>query len=145
MEQTFVDTNIIIRFLTGNDPEKQKAAAVLFNQIANNGLIVTAPDMMIAECVHVLSSRRLYNKSREEIRLALSPLVSLDNFKIANRRALLHTLNLYATYPIDFEDAFLKAMMEAENIHDIYSYDTDFDRFPDIIRKEPEGNEQQAT
>jgi predicted nucleic-acid-binding protein len=75
-------------------------------------LIIAGSDTMIAECVHVLSSRRLYNKSREEIRLALSPLVSLDSFKIANRRALLRALDLYATYLIDFDDTFLKAIMK---------------------------------
>src|SRR5690349_10300729 len=117
MEQAFIDTNIIIRFLTGDDPEKQKATAALFERVTSNELTIIAPDTLIAECVHVLSSPRLYNKSREEIRLALSSLVSLDGFKIANRRALLHALDLYATHLIDFEDAFLKAMMEAENIH----------------------------
>ncbi len=144
MEQTFLDTNIIIRFLTGDDPEKQEAAAALFDRIASNELTVSAPDTIIAECVHVLSSKRLYNKSREEIRLALSPLVALDSFKIANRRPLLRALDLYVAYPIDFDDAFLKAMMEVENAHALYSYDTDFDRFPDVTRKEPETSEQKA-
>jgi predicted nucleic acid-binding protein len=144
MEHIFLDTNIIIRFLTRDELEKADAAEALFERIKRNELTVTAPDTVIAECVHVLSSRRLYNKSREEIRLALSPLLALEGFKVSNRRMLLRALDLYATYPIDFSDAFLKAAMEAENATIIYSYDTDFDRFPEIIRREPEPAEKRA-
>jgi len=144
MEHVFLDTNIIIRFLTGDDPDKADASAALFDRVASNDILLYAPDTVIAECVHVLSSRRLYNKSREAIRNSLSPLVALDGFKVANRRALLRALDLYATYPIDFSDAFLKATMETENATVIYSYDTDFDRFPEITRREPEPTDKQA-
>ena len=51
---------------------------------------------------------------------------------------LLRALDIYATHPVDFSDAFLKATMEAAQAHTIYSYDTDFDRFSDITRQEPE-------
>ena len=98
---------------------------------------------IICDAVFVLSSPKNYNKSREEIRELVFPLVFLENLKIANRRALLRALDIYATHPIDFSDAFLKATMEAAQAHTIYSYDTDFDRFSDIIRKEPEEPSQE--
>ena len=33
MTQPFIDTDVLIRFLTGDDPKKQAAAAILFEQI----------------------------------------------------------------------------------------------------------------
>src|SRR5205814_1485403 len=144
MDHIFFDTNIIIRFLTGDDLKKQASAAALFEQIEKKEVTMYAPDSVICDAVFVLSSRKHYHKSREEIRELLFPLVSLENLKIANRRTLLRALDIYATHPIDFSDAFLKATMEADHAQMIYSYDTDFDRFSDITRNEPQLAEQQA-
>ena len=139
MDHIFFDTNIIIRFLTGDDLRKQAAAAALFSErIEKKEVTLYAPDSVICDAVFVLSSPKNYNKSREEIRELLFPLVSLENLKIANRRTLLRALDIYATHLVDFSDAFLKATMEAAQARTIYSYDTDFDRFPDITRQEPE-------
>ena len=143
LDHTFLDTNIIIRFLTGDDLEKQEAAAALFERIEKKEETVYAPDSVICDAVFVLASSRQYNKSREEIRDLLFPLVSLENLKISNRRALLCALDIYVAHPIDFSDAFLKATMEVDQAHIIYSYDTDFDRFTDITRKEPEKPSQE--
>ena len=143
MDHIFFDTNIIIRFLTVDDLKKQAAVAALFERIEKKEVILYAPDSVICDAVFVLSSPKNYNKSREEIRELLFPLVSLENLKIANRRTLLRALDIYATLPVDFSDAFLKATMEAAQAQMIYSYDTDFDRFSDITRQEPEEPSQE--
>jgi predicted nucleic acid-binding protein len=49
----------------------------------------------------------------------------------------LRALEIYAAYVVDFEDALSKAHMERNVIHEIYSYDTDFDQMKDITRVEP--------
>jgi predicted nucleic acid-binding protein len=144
MEQKYIDTNIILRLLTTDDPTKQEASAALFERIENKELVVYAPDLVIAEVVYVLSSPKHYNKSHEEVRSLLFPLLSLENFKVANRKALLRALDLYAVHPIDFSDVFMKATMEENNAHLLYSYDTDFDRFPDLTRKDPVQETQKA-
>ena len=58
MTQPFIDTDVIIRFLTGDDPEKQAAATRLFEQIEQGFLTVQAPDTVIADAVYVLASPR---------------------------------------------------------------------------------------
>src|SRR5437016_4933658 len=126
-EHTFLDTNVIIRFLTSDDLKKQEAAAALFERIGKKEETMYAPESVICDAVFVLASPKHYNKSPEEIRDLLFPLVSLENLKISNRRTLLRALDIYAAYPIDFSDAFLKATMEADNAQIIYSYDRDFD------------------
>src|SRR5437870_2531744 len=101
MEQPiYLDTNVIIRYLTGDDPHKQAASAALFHRIQQKELTVSIPDTVVAECVYVLSSRNLYHKTRTEIRFLLYPILALEGVKLAQRRILLRTLDIYATYQI---------------------------------------------
>jgi len=56
---------------------------------------------------------------------------------LPHRAIHLRALDLYATYPIDFGDAILLAQMERQRTNEIYSYDRDFDRVPEVVRLEP--------
>ena len=137
MTDPFIDTDVIIRLLTKDDPEKQAAAAALFEQIEAGQLTVVAPDTVLADAVYVLSSPNLYHLPRSEVRDLLTPLLRLPGFKIRNRRAVLRALEIYASANIDFGDALIVAAMEQANSEVVYSYDTHFDRIPDITRQEP--------
>ena len=67
MTMPFLDTNIIIRLFTGDDPVKQEASARLFEQIERGSLTVAAPDTAIADAVYGLCSPRLYHLPRVQI------------------------------------------------------------------------------
>ncbi len=134
----FVDTDVLIRLLTGDDPAKQAQAAALFEQVEQGNLILAAPDTVIADAVFVLSSPRLYHLPRQEIAELLLPLVRLPSFHVQNRRAVVTALSLYGTTAsLDFGDALLIAAMQEAGAHIIYSYDTHFDRIPGITRQSP--------
>src|SRR3712207_3832061 len=138
MSTPYIDTDVIIRLLTGDDPEKQAAARPLFEQVEHGTLTVTAPQTVIADAAYVLRSKRLYNKPKDEVAALLLPLVSLPGFKIANRRAVVTALQLYGTHPhLDFTDALLIALMHHAGPPVVYSYDTDYDTFAGITRQEP--------
>lgn len=139
---SFIDTDVVIRFLTGDDPVKQERAAKLFQQIEQGTLTLAAPDTVIADAVFVLSSPRLYNLARHEITALLVPLVRLPGFRVKNRRTVLGALALYGHGPIklDFGDAILVASMQQSGSQTVYSFDKDFDRFAGITgisRQEP--------
>lgn len=135
----FIDTNIFIRYLTRDDPEKAAACRRLFERAKLGEVSLTTSEAVIAEIVFVLSSKRLYNLSRQEIRVRLYPLVSLAGLKLVNRRACLRALDLYGSNNIDFEDALIIAEMERRKITELYSYDEDFDRISgcEFARLEP--------
>ena len=133
----FVDANIFIRYLTRDDPEKAQACFELFQKAQRNEIALTTSESVIAEIVYVLSSKQLYNLSHQEVRALLYPLLSLRGLKLTHRKPYLRALDLYATYPIDFEDALTVAQMERQGITEIYSYDRDFDRVSGITRLEP--------
>lgn len=138
MSIPFVDTDIIIRLLTGDDPVKQADARALFESVEQGELTVAAPDTVIADAVYVLRSRGLYNLPKSEIAELLIPLVSLPGFRVTNRRAVLAALRLYADHPqLDFTDALIIAMARQSDLPVVYSYDRDYDRIEGITRREP--------
>lgn len=137
MKEPLVDTDVIIRLLTSDDPKKQAKATALFEKVEAGKLTLAAPDTVVADAVYVLSSKQLYKKSREEVWELLTPLVRLPKFRVKNRRIVLSALTLYATTKLDFGDAMIVAMMEQLGSKTVYSYDTDFDKIPHIARSSP--------
>lgn len=137
MTTPFIDTDVIIRFLTGDDPKKQAAATALFEQVEQGMLTVAAPDTVIADAVYVLSSPRLYHLARSEVRELLTALIQLPHFQVQNRLAVLRALELYGSSKLDFGDVLIIACMELQHSEILYSYDADFDRFDNINRQEP--------
>ena len=137
MTQPFIDTDVIIRFLTGDDPEKQAAASSLFEQVEQGLLTIAAPDTVIADAVYVLSSPRLYHLARNEVQELLIALAHLPHFQVQNRPAVLRALEMFGSTKLDFGDTLILASMEQQHSHILYAYDADFDRFDGIIRQEP--------
>ena len=137
MKTVFIDTNIIIRFLTKDDPEKQRACYDLFKQAQENKIILTTSESVIAESVFVLASKKHYHLPPEEIKSRLLPILSLRGLKLAHRKMLFRALDLYAFLAIDFEDCLSIAHMERQKLEEIYSYDQDFDRVASLKRIEP--------
>lgn len=133
----FIDTDVIIRLLTGDDLRKQAAAIALFEQVEQGTLTVAAPDTVIADAVYVLSSLELYKKKRTEVRDLLSTLVRLPHFHIQNRSCVLEALDIYASTRLDFGDTLIIATMMEQNSQVLYSYDRDFDCMKTITRQEP--------
>ena len=134
----FVDTDVIIRLLTGDDPVKQAQAVILFELVEQGKLTLAAPDTVIADAVFVLASPRLYHVLRADVAALLTPLVQLPGFHVQNRRAVLTALSLYATTPnLDFGDALIIATMQEAGAQILYSYDTHFDRVVGITRQPP--------
>jgi predicted nucleic-acid-binding protein len=132
-----IDTGVIIRLLTGDDPVKQRAAQLLFERVEQGNLTIAAPDTVIADAVFVLHSPRLYNKPRAEVAALLTPLVRLPHFRIQHRRIVLRALALYGNSASGFGDAMILAAMEAAGSTELYSYDEKLGKTPGITRKEP--------
>ncbi len=133
----YVDTDIIIRLITGDDPKKQEASAKLFQKVENGELILTTPDTAIADAVYVLSSPRLYHLPRTEIRDVLVSLLRYTDFKVENKQAVTSALDLYASTNLDFGDCLLATLTSQTEAKEIYSYDHDFDKIKGIVRIEP--------
>ena len=111
----------MIRLLTGDDPQKQAAAAALFEQVAAGERTVVAPDTVIANAVYVLAPPQLYHLPRRQVQALLTPLVRLPQFRVRGRRALLRALDLYGSTTLDFGDALIVASIEQLGSQMVYS------------------------
>ena len=137
MSVAFVDTDVIVRLIAGDDPAKKEAAQALFAAVAEGRQSLVCPDTVIADAVYVLTSRQLYALDRTLVASALSFLVDLPNFRVAQRRAVRRALDVFAQTRLDFGDAMLIAAMEDAGETVLYSYDHDFDRVSAIERRNP--------
>lgn len=134
----FLDTNIFIRYLTGDDPAKAAACFDLFRRLNGGQETCTTCEAVIAEVVYVLASRATYNLPPAAIRDRLAPLLGLTGLRLPNRAVYLRALDLLTEHPgLDFEDCLLAAHMERAGEAELYSYDRDFDRIDGVTRLEP--------
>jgi len=137
MAARFLDTNIFLRYLTRDDPEKAERCFDLFQRVKAGTEAVTTSESVIAEVVFVLSSPKVYNVSRERVRSLLVPILTLKGLRLPNRGLYLRALDLYADHEIDFEDALSVAHLERRQLTAILSYDRGFDRIEGVRREEP--------
>ena len=133
----FLDANIILRYLTRDDPKKAENCYELFQKVKRGEIELTTCEAVIAEVIYVLSSHSLYNLPRDEICSLLLPIINLYGLKLPQKRLYVRALDIYASKNIDFEDASSVAHMEKRQIKEIYSYDSDFDKLEELRRLEP--------
>ncbi len=133
----YLDTNLIIRYLTKDNPDQSQRAKRLFEQVEQGATTLTTCEGVIIEAVNVFSSKVLYNLPRTEVRAHLTNILSLKALKIAHKSSYLRALDLYATTNLDFVDALIVAHMERTKMTTLMSFDRDFDKVAGITRREP--------
>jgi predicted nucleic acid-binding protein len=127
----FVDTNIVVRHLTG-DPPKMAARATAYLR-SETDLLLT--DLVAAETVYVLES--FYEAPRGEVARAVRSLVAFESVVCVDPALLLRAIEVYEVDGIDFAEAYLVACAESTGIGRIASYDRSPDRIHSIERVEP--------
>ncbi len=135
----FLDTNIILRYLTRDDQAKAEACYQLFQRVKRREEELFTCEAIVTEVAYVLSSPRApYRLSHEEIRARLLPILTLRGLRLPQKQVYLRALDLYALYPVlDFEDVLAVAHMEHRGVTEIVSYDGDLDRITGLRRIEP--------
>jgi predicted nucleic acid-binding protein len=133
-----LDTNIIIRHLSGDHPDHSPRARALFQELYAGVRSVTLTEAVVVETVQVLSSKTLYNLPRPDIQRFLSTIIRLRGVKLPRKRRYLRALELYGATPrLSFVDALLVAYAEEDPPATVISFDQGFDRVPDVTRLEP--------
>lgn len=127
----FVDTNILVRHLTG-DPADMAARATAYLG-SEDELLLT--DLVAAETVYVLES--FYETPRNGVAEALCSLVAFESVACVDPAILLRAAEVYETYRIDFAEAYLVACAENTGVGVVASFDRSLDRVPSITRVEP--------
>ncbi|CAN5838150.1 hypothetical protein BH23ACT8_BH23ACT8_23810 [soil metagenome] len=127
----FVDTNILIRHLTG-DPAEMAARAAAY-LAADSDLLLT--DLVVAETVYVLES--FYEATRHQTAEAIRSLLAFDSVVCVDPALLLRAVEVYETDSLDFAEAYLVACAESTGVNRVASFDTTIDRVGTVERVEP--------
>ncbi len=134
----FVDANVFLRAITGDDPVKALASRAFFARLATNDEQAICNETIIAELAYNLVSPRQYGLSHSEATQRIKPYLALRGLLLPNRALCLRAIDIFESHSfLDIEDAFAIARMEADGIDEIFSYDRDFDRIASITRVEP--------
>ena len=127
----FVDTNILVRHLTGDPPEMAARATAYLG--TERELLLT--DLVVAETVYVLES--FYEAPRSQVAEAVRSLVTFDSIVCVDPALLLRAIEIYEIDRIDFAEAYLAACAESTGVGRIASFDRSIDRIDTIERIEP--------
>ncbi len=127
----FLDTNILIRHLTG-DPPEQARRATAFLAAADELLL---PDLIAAEVVFVLES--FYEVERERVAELVRAVIGFPSIVVVDALLLLRTLEVYEVNRLDFAEAYLVANAEASGVARVASFDRSIDKSATVERIEP--------
>jgi predicted nucleic acid-binding protein len=127
----FVDTNVLIRHLTG-DPSEMARRATAF--LASGERLLLA-DLVLAECVFVLES--FYEVERAQVAALMRAAIALPAIETVDPASLLRALEVYEVDRLDFAEAYLVAQAETTGVGEIVSFDRSIDRIGSVTRREP--------
>jgi predicted nucleic acid-binding protein len=127
----FVDTNILVRHLTGDPPE---IAARATAYLASESELLVA-DLVMAETIYVLES--FYRAPRAQIADAMRSLLAFESVTTLDPAMLLRAVEVYEHDRLDFAEAYLVAAAETTGVDRIASFDRAIDRVTTVERIEP--------
>jgi predicted nucleic acid-binding protein len=105
----WLDTNIIIRFVTGDHPTMSPEVTKLMQHAEDGQITLKVSPQVIAECCWVLRSAR-YGFSPMDISRVLSSFVLAEGIETDELDTVLYALDRYAITQVDFIDAYLAAL-----------------------------------
>ncbi|HEX2883696.1 MAG TPA: PIN domain-containing protein [Candidatus Limnocylindria bacterium] len=127
----FLDTNVLVRHLTG-DPPAQAARATRALRAAEELLL---PDLILAEVGYVLES--FYELPRHRVAETLRAVLAFPAVRVVDAALLQRAVEVYEVHRLDFADAYLVASAERSGVEQILSFDRSIDRVGTVRRVEP--------
>jgi uncharacterized protein len=136
IERAFIDTNLFLRYLTNDIPEKADRVEDLLQRAALGEIVLVTTSLVIAEIVWTLTS--FYGLSREQIRDRVLAILNTPGIEIAESDLLIDAATNYAAKNVDFIDAYNVAWMVQQQLSNAYTFDRrHFSRFENITVKTP--------
>ncbi len=130
-----LDTNILVRFFTGEPAEMFAAASALIENAERGRVELEISSLVLAETAFTLES--FYKLPRKRVAATLSQFVTRLGIRLTEKERFLDALQRVQDTGIHLVDAYLAASASATGIP-IASFDRDLDRFKDITRFEPQ-------
>ena len=136
MRQAYIDTNILLRFITAAPADQAIQVRKLFSAAESGRIKLILDDIVIAETVWVLSS--FYKFSKQKIKEVLLPILANEGIELSNERDIMLALTFFADMNVDFVDALVSVHMDNARVPDIVTFDKHFKRLPGVNRVLPD-------
>jgi predicted nucleic-acid-binding protein len=121
---SLIDTNIIIRFLVGDNEEHLQIATEIFTQVENGEIEVEILDTVIMKALFVLV--KFYKLPKSEVIADLKRLIALRGV-VGDKVLLMESLNIVNDKNIDFVDALICAKSRLQGYGKL-SFDKDVNK-----------------
>lgn len=115
-----LDTNVLVRFLTRDDPEQSSLVDALTGTLDRDNRAYISRDMML-ELVRVL--RKGYGFHRAEIARALQALMEAEEFESEDETAVHKALDAYAQGEPGFADHLILGVAGARGCRELATFD----------------------
>jgi predicted nucleic acid-binding protein len=132
--QYLVDTNVLVRFFTGQPPDMAAKAKALVAEADAGDVVLEVVPIIVAETIYALES--FYGMDRKDVAGKLLAFLQSRGVKPHERDRVIDALERHRDYSVHFADAYLVAA-GAELKFIVASFDRDLDKFKEIKRHEP--------
>ena len=125
MINAWLDTNVIVRFLSKEPPAMAQRAQRLLAKAQAGEITFRLTSMVVAEIVWVL--RTIYGRDPKDVATAMSALLRADGIVVEKRDTLLEALDVMVERRVAFPDAFT-AVSARQSGEPVCTFDSDFKR-----------------
>jgi predicted nucleic-acid-binding protein len=115
----WIDTNVLVRHLTGDPPAMARRATRFLAAAAPDELLLA--DLVLAEVVYVLES--VYDVDRLAVAAAARAVVTFPAIAVEDPQLLLRAVEVYENDRLDFAEAYLVASAERSGVRAVASFD----------------------
>jgi predicted nucleic-acid-binding protein len=129
----WVDTNVLVRHLTGDPPAMARRATRFLASAAPGELLLA--DLVLAEVVYVLES--VYDLDRPAVADAARAIVTFPAIAVDDPQLLLRAAEVYENDRLDFAEAYLVASAERSGVGAVASFDKSVRRVTSVELIQP--------
>jgi predicted nucleic-acid-binding protein len=116
-----IDTNLLVHYLTDDEPQKAKAVDALLNSAGKGEIKILIPSIVIAELVWVLES--FYKMIADDITGLVEAILNTPGVDTQDKSVIKGALKLYRSKKIDLIDAWIIEFTKAKGAKRIYTFD----------------------
>lgn len=125
MNEIWLDTNVVLRFLLGEPAAQFERAHRLMRRAAAGDVVARVSHVTIAEATWVLATA--YERDRTAIAESLSAFIRSDGISVANTDVVLDALRRMSERNVAFVDAYVAAVAR-HHLQPVATFDADFRR-----------------
>ena len=117
-----LDTNVVVRYLTQDDPRQCQMVNALFERAARSHEVAFfLSAVVLSEVVWVLES--VYGYTRQKIGEALTLLLAVRQIEVERRQTIKSVLDAFASGDVDFADYLIAALNRDEGCDATVTFD----------------------